>query len=61
MVAQMVYGPGQETIREAWQQRLHQAGIQVEDRQQVSKWLGQRSTQGCTRLFIEFCWLYQIT
>lgn len=41
----------------AWQRRLQGVGVDSQDVEAVTKWLGQRSTRGHSQLFESFCWL----
>ncbi|KAL2835637.1 P-loop containing nucleoside triphosphate hydrolase protein [Aspergillus pseudodeflectus] len=61
MVASMLYGPWGEGIQAAWQRRLQGVGIDSQDIEAVTKWLGQRSTHGHSQLFESFCWLRGIS
>ena len=60
MVAQMVYGGGLEGMQIAWQRRLEQFQVPMQDTRQVITWLGQGNQHGWSHLFQEFCWLYQL-
>ncbi|KAL4732889.1 P-loop containing nucleoside triphosphate hydrolase protein [Aspergillus similis] len=61
MVASMLYGPWEAAIQAAWQQRLQGVGVDIQDVEAVTKWLGQRSTHGHSQLFESFCWLRGIS
>ncbi|KAL2835553.1 hypothetical protein BJX68DRAFT_275238 [Aspergillus pseudodeflectus] len=57
MVASMLYGPWGTAMQAAWQRRLQGVGVDSQDVEAVTKWLGQRSTHGHSQLFESFCWL----
>jgi superfamily II DNA helicase RecQ len=64
MVGMMLFGgPEQEQVQRLWEQRLAQQGVSTQDEQQVTGFLGQRSTQGWekhTELVRAFIWLRRI-
>ncbi|KAL4777907.1 hypothetical protein BJX76DRAFT_367216 [Aspergillus varians] len=54
IVAQIVYGPGQKGVQQAWHQQLAADGINIRDQGSIIKWLGQGSGSGWSHLFKEF-------
>lgn len=60
MVAAMVYGPQARPIQPLWQDRLAEAGVDTEELDAVTRFLGQIGRSGHSQLFDIYCWLREI-
>jgi hypothetical protein len=57
MVAAMVYGPQARPIQRLWQDRLAEAGVDDQDPDAVTTFLGQMGRSRHSQLFDIYCWL----
>lgn len=60
MVAAMVYSPQARPIQPLWQDRLAEAGVDTEELDAVTRFLGQIGRSGHSQLFNIYCWLQEI-